>query len=195
MKATDDTTPTPQMLDSRRRLFEARDLALGGLMGALALVLPIAFHAVPNAGPAFLPMYYPIMALALLASWEVAVIVAVLVPVLSSLLTGMPPPPMAVLMIGELAAMAAVASLLRPRLGLWPAAVLGLLAARVAGVLLVVSLIPLIGEGRTAIAYATTAFVVGLPGTVVLLTVVPAAVYAIERAFMLGPRSSGRPMR
>ncbi len=178
--------------ESRRRLFEARDLALGGLFGALALVLPVVFHALgPVAGKVFLPMYYPILALGLLASWEVALTVGILVPIISSVLTGMPPPPTAVMMVCELAAMGVVASLVRSRGGgIWPAAIAGVLTARIAGVILIVTVLPLIGIHRGVYEYAVASFVAALPGEVVLLTIVPAAVYAIERTSMIGRRQA-----
>ena len=43
-----------------RLLRKARDLALGGMMGALGVLIPIAFHAVGGAGPVFLPMFLPV---------------------------------------------------------------------------------------------------------------------------------------
>jgi len=138
MKST-DLTGADAAADAhdRRGLFEARDLALGGLFGALAIVLPIAFHALgPGVGPVLLPMYLPIAALGLLVSWEVALIVGVAAPLLSAVLTGMPPlaPPIALLMAFELAALGVGAGLSRRAgLGVWPAVIIGIIASRVAG--------------------------------------------------------------
>ncbi len=181
--------------ESRRRLFEARDLALGGLFGALAIVIPIAFHALGGGlGSLFLPMYYPILALGLLASWEVALLVGILAPVLSMVFTGMPPPPVAVIMVFELATIGAVASLLRHwRLGIWPSSLTALIASRVVGIGGVVAILPLIGIHRGIYEYAIAGSVASLPGIVILLTVVPAAVYAIERTSMIGRRQSPMP--
>lgn len=84
------------------------DAVLGGLFGALALVLPFLFHLINlgpiNAGRIFLPMFLPIVALAGLANWRVSLSVAVLIPILSFLLTQMPPlmPPILPIMIVEL---------------------------------------------------------------------------------------------
>jgi hypothetical protein len=173
---------------SRRRLFEARDLTMGGLFGALAIVVPIVFHAV-GMGKVFLPMYLPLLALGLLASWEVALTVGCVAPLLSALLTGMPPlaPPVAVLMMLELSAMATIASIVRSTgWGIWPAAILGILAARGVGALAVLTVLPLIGLQQNLGAYVAAAFVASLPGVVLLLTVVPGAVLMIERASLIG---------
>jgi len=185
------------LTESRRRLFEARDLALGGLFGALALVLPIAFHALgPGMGKLFLPMYYPILALGLLASWEVALIVGMLIPVLSSILTGMPPPPMAVMMVLELAAIGAVASLVRGwGGGIWPAVIAALVAARIIGIAAILTILPMIEIHRGIYEYAIAGFIVSLPGEIILLTVVPATVYAIEKTSMIGSRYGNRTRR
>jgi len=186
------------MTESRRRLFEARDVALGGLLGALAFVLPIVFHAAgPGAGPVFLPMYYPILALGLLASWEVALLVGIIVPVLSSLLTGMPPPPTAVLMVCELVALGVVASLARGlRFDVWPAAISSIVLSRLVGALLLLTLLPLFGITRGITEYLIAVVTVSLPGTIIMLTIVPAAVYAIERTSIIGIRhTESTPMK
>lgn len=190
MKPTDTAVTTVPLTESRRRLFEARDLALGGLLGALAFVLPIAFHAAgPGAGPIFLPMYYPILALGLLASWEVALLVGIIVPVLSSLLTGMPPPPTAALMVCELAALGVIASLARSLLlGVWPAAISAIVFSRLVGAVLLLTVLPLLGINRGLSEYVIATVTVSLPGNIIMLTIVPAAVYAIERTSIIGRR-------
>ncbi len=84
----------------------ARDLAVCGLFGAAALLLPVVFHLV-KLGHVFMPMYLPLVALAFYASPAPAALTALLVPLVSSMVTGMPPmyPPVAPLMAMELATM------------------------------------------------------------------------------------------
>jgi len=189
MRSTEaDAQPATRAGAERDRLFQARDLVLGGLFGALGIVVPILFHAV-GLGKVFLPMYLPILALGLLASWEVALIVGVATPLLSGALTGMPPPPIAALMACELACLAAVGSLAR-RLGLavWPAAILAILASRIVGTAALLTLGRLIGLEQTVFQYAVISLLASWPGIVLQLTVVPAAVYTIERTSLVGPR-------
>jgi hypothetical protein len=174
------------------RLFEARDLALGGLFGALAITLPLAFHALgPGVGPVFLPMYLPVLALGLLVSWEVALVVGLAAPLLSAVLTGMPPlaPPIAALMAFELAALAIVASLSRARgLPVLVAAVAGILASRVCGMAALLTIGRALGYDRGLIEYGLLSLAVAWPGIILQLTVVPGAVAAIERASLIGSR-------
>lgn len=165
---------------AQRELRATRELVLAGLLGALAVVLPILFHAV-GMGKVFLPMYLPLLALGLLAGWRQTLLACLLAPLLSSLLTGMPPVAILPLMLIELAALGLVASLSRP-LGIWPAAVLAVIASRAAGLAALASILPLLmAEVQAPLAYLTAAFITSLPGVILLLTVVPAAVLAIER--------------
>jgi hypothetical protein len=182
--------PDIQAGAERERLFQARDMALGGLFGALGIVVPMLFHAV-GMGKVFLPMYLPILALGLMASWEVALVVGGATPLLSAVLTGMPPlaPPIAALMACELACLAAVAGLARRAgLGVWPAAVIAIVAARIVGTAALITFGRLIGLQQTVWEYAVVSLLLSWPGVLLQLTVVPAAVYAIERSSILGPR-------
>ena len=40
---------------------QTRNIVLNGLCIALGLVLPMAFHSIPNAGNIFLPMHIPVL--------------------------------------------------------------------------------------------------------------------------------------
>lgn len=97
----------------------ARDLAYCGLFGAAALLLPAIFHLL-RLGHVFMPMYLPLVTLAFFVRPGAAAATALVVPLLSGVMTGMPPlyPPVAGLMALELAAMAALISAIvnrRPR--------------------------------------------------------------------------------
>jgi hypothetical protein len=148
------------------------------------------FHAV-GLGKVFMPMYLPILALGLLVSWQVALVVGCATPLLSAILTGMPPlaPPIAGLMACELGALAMVASLVRAHgLGVWPATVAAVIASRVVGVVGLITLGRLLGLSQGVWEYAIISVLLSWPGIALQFTVVPGAVYAIERASILGPR-------
>ena len=169
----------------RDALSRARELALAGLMGALGLLLPIGFHALGWGGKVFLPMHLPVVVAGFLVGPATAATLGVAVPLLSSVLTGMPPlaPPVAPLMAVELAAKAAVASLLYRslRLPMWAAlagaivadwAVLALAAWLAAGIFAIEA---------GAIQYVGAAIAISLPGTVLQVIAVPLTVLSIER--------------
>jgi len=95
-----------------------RELALCGLLGAAALLLPVLFHLV-HLGHVFMPMYQPLLVLAFLVGPAPAAVTALVVPMLSGAVTGMPPfyPPVAPFMAIELAVMGAIIAFIRGR---WP---------------------------------------------------------------------------
>lgn len=183
--------PTPSFL-------KARDLSLAGLLGALGLVLPMLFHLV-GLGKVFLPMFIPILMAGLLISPGMAALLGVVVPLLSALLTGMPPlvPPTAVLMAIELPVMAMVAHVLYRRWRLH--IVIAVAGALVAGKLMtgieIVTIAPLLGLGRAVIPYLAATTVTSLPGTLLNIVVVPLAVKAIERVTLVPPRGAGGPQK
>ena len=74
---------------------------LAALFAALCVVLPIAFHTIPNAGSVFLPMHIPVLLCGMVCGWPYGFICGLLGPLLSSLLTGMPPAAMLPAMMVE----------------------------------------------------------------------------------------------
>lgn len=174
------------------RLSRTRDLVLGGLMIALGVLAPIAFHAVGWGGPVFLPMHLPVLIAGLLVSWRVAVFVGLLTPVLSSVLTGMPPPlPMAPIMAVELAVLATTASLLRgARLSVWLAAVLAILARIAIRPLIFVAGAPLLGIEAGLREFALITVLQGWPGIALQIILAPTLVALIEGRRIL-PASQG----
>lgn len=178
--------------EPRRQLLAARDLTYGALFGALALALPIAFHLLgAGLGPVLLPMYLPLLALGLLAPWRVALPVACLTPFVSALLTGMPPlaPPIAVLMAVELAALVLAAGLCRGAgLGVWPAALAGVLASRLCGALLLLAAGSALHLPTPPLTYLLLTVAVAWPGVALQLTVVPGAVIKLEQGSIIGSR-------
>ena len=67
-----------------------KNLVLTAFCIALCIVLPMAFHAI-GAGATFLPMHIPVLLCGLLCGWPFGAACGLIGPLLSSLLTGMPP--------------------------------------------------------------------------------------------------------
>ena len=165
-----------------------RDHAYCGLFGALSLALPTLFHALGLAGPMFLPMYWPLVALAFLVPPGRAVLVAALVPWASAVLTGMPLlwPPLAAVVSVELAVQVGlVGALGRPKSGpVSMARAFGVLAAVLAagrflhagGVWLLAQRFQL-----PAGALAGASFLAGWPGVAAMLVFVPVFVGSLAR--------------
>lgn len=163
-----------------------KKLVFAALCVALGLLLPYAFHLIPNAGRIFLPMHIPVLLCGLALGWPYGLACGVLAPLLSSLLTGMPP--MAVLpgMLCELAVYGLVAGWLsgvihtgRRLADLYLCLVAAMLAGRaVSGVLNAL----LFSAGSYSMAaFVSSAFVTALPGIAIQLVILPGLTLAVER--------------
>ena len=74
-----------------QRISYVKRTVLSALMVALCVVLPMAFHAVPDGGTVFLPMHIPILICGMICGWPYGFLCGLLGPLLSCLTTGMPP--------------------------------------------------------------------------------------------------------
>ena len=57
---------------------------------ALCVVLPTAFHAIPNAGSILSPMHIPVLLCGMICGWPMGLLCGIAGPVMSSLITQMP---------------------------------------------------------------------------------------------------------
>ena len=73
------------------KLSYAKRIVLTAVCAALCVVLPMAFHAIPGGGNVFLPMHIPVLLCGMMCSWPYGFICGLLGPLLSCLITGMPP--------------------------------------------------------------------------------------------------------
>ncbi|MBS3818862.1 ECF transporter S component [bacterium] len=162
--------------------YSGRDLLLGGLFLALALVVPVLFHAV-GLGSAFLPMFFPILITGFLVAWPVAVVVGFIAPLFSALLTGMPPlfPPVAFIMMAEGLFLAGIPALLyqRYRWNLLVTLVITLLVDRLVllGGVLMASRWLHLPEGVLGLA----SLIRGLPGIALILVLIPPLVKKLQQ--------------
>lgn len=164
-----------------------RRLVMSALCAALGLVLPMAFHAVPNAGQVFLPMHIPVLLCGLICGPWYGLICGAVTPLLSSALTGMPPSAMLPGMLCELATYGLAGGAMSAALGRLNRAArvyASLTGAMLAGRLVSGALNALIfraGE-YTLSAWLAASFVTALPGIAIQLVAIPLLVAALERA-------------
>lgn len=157
---------------------------------ALCVVLPLAFHAVPNAGSIYLPMHIPVLLCGLICGWAFGLACGVVGPLLSSLLTGMPPAAVLPAMMIELAVYGIVAglgmALVRTK-KLSADLYISLIAAMLVGRIIAGAAKALIfaAGSMTMAAWATSYFVTSLPGIVIQLILIPAIVIALEKARLI----------
>ncbi|MBN1272708.1 MAG: ECF transporter S component [Candidatus Aminicenantes bacterium] len=162
--------------------YSGRDLVLGGLFLALALALPVVFHAV-GLGRAFLPMFLPIVTAGFLTVLPVALTVGMLSPLTSAALTGMPPffPPVAFIMMIEGIVLAGVPSLLRRKLGwnIWGVLALTVFLDRLLLLVAVFFVSTWLDLPEKVLSVA--AVIEGFPGILILFLVVPVIVGKLEK--------------
>lgn len=160
---------------------------------ALCVVLPLAFHAVPNAGSIYLPMHIPVLLCGLVCGWAFGLACGVVGPLLSNLFTGMPPAAVLPAMMIELAVYGIVAglgmALVRTKkltadlyISLIAAMLIGRIVAGIAKALIFAA------GSTTMAAWATSYFATGLPGIVIQLILIPAIVIALEKARLIPVR-------
>jgi hypothetical protein len=166
------------------RHYSPRDLAYSGLFGAAALLLPMLFHLI-HLGHWFMPMYLPLVTLAFLVRPLPASLTAVITPLLSAAVMGMPPfyPPVAAFMAIELGVMAVlIATICRrwPRANAWLVLGCTLVLGRVIHVGLVYGFSLWIQ--LPAPFMAAVSFLQGWPGIVLMLVTIPPVVRIVRRS-------------
>lgn len=158
---------------------DLRKTALGGLFVAMGVLVPIMFHAV-GLGKTFLPMHIPVLLSGFYCGPLRAILVGIVTPLLSAVMTGMPPLfPTAWLMAFELATYGLISSLLyeKSRLGVIPSLLGAMLGGRVVYGVSIYLVFPLLGYDRVPVwAPLTAAFTESLPGIILQLAVIPTAV-------------------
>lgn len=165
----------------------ARFTAHTALYLALAILLPLGFHAFGLGGRIFLPMHLPVLLAGFLVGPVSGIVVGLLAPVLSHLLTGMPPTYAVPLMALELPMYGLVAGIAYRRLhmNLYVALILAMIFGRLMfGVgLLVLGLFIDLPYSAAQFFSAGGAIVTGLPGIAVQLIIVPLVVTALQRVY------------
>ena len=157
-------------------MLNPRELAFCGVFGAAALLLPVIFH-IFHLGSMFMPMYLPLVTLAFFVSPLPAALTALILPLASGAITGMPPfyPPVAFIMSLELAVMCGIiaqARTMAPRLNELFILVPVLFMGRCIGVGLVY--LAALFMKLPAKFVAGASLISGWPGIVLMIVAIPA---------------------
>lgn len=173
-------------------LSNIKRLTLSALCIALCVVLPMAFHVIPNAGQVMLPMHIPVLLCGLVCGWQYGLLCGILGPLVSSVLTGMPPAAMLPGMMVECGMYGCVGGLLMARVrtgslyaDLYICLPVAMLAGRViSGIVKALILTP----GLSFTAWATASFVTALPGISIQLILLPTLIVALTRSGLIPAR-------
>jgi len=172
-----------------------KKITFGALIVAISVLLPQAFHfAGQQAGQIFLPMHIPVLLGGFILGPGYGLAIGILSPVLSSLLTSMPPMAKLPFMILELAAYGFASGLLygflkRKKAHTTIAAYISLIAAMAAGRLVyALSLFvaaEMLGIACDGPAAAVASVVTGIYGIAIQIIIIPPIVIMLERTGLL----------
>ena len=166
-------------------------MVFGAVCTAFGLILPVIFHFFSAAGAIFLPMHIPVLLAGFCLGSRGGFLVGLLTPILSSLLTSMPPLfPVMPIMAVELAVYGLTAGYFyrNNRLKILTALFLAMLAGRSAAMLGAFILLNLLDIQLSPLYYLTGAIITGLPGIVIQFLVIPILVMRLEKIIMLRGR-------
>ena len=160
---------------------------------ALCVVLPMAFHSIPNAGSIFCPMHIPVLLCGLICGWPYGLLCGLAGPVLSSLLTQMPVAAMLPSMMIELAVYGIITGIMMRLVhtkklyaDLYINLIFAMLAGRVAAGT-AKALIFAAGEYSVA-AWISGHFIMAWPALLIHLTLIPLLVSSLEKAKLIPKR-------
>lgn len=162
-----------------------KEMVMAGLFITLGLVLPGVFHFF-GLGKIFLPMHIPVLLAGFMLSLPYAIAAGALTPLLSSIITGMPPLfPVMPYMVFELAAYAAAACILSKK---WKFNVyISLIGSMIAGRLAAAAVVWIMGvffgiKLPGPFAFAVSAVTTGIPGIAVQIAFIPPMIVLLRKA-------------
>lgn len=163
-------------------------LAMTGMLFAVGLILPFSVsHGLGMAGTVLLPMHIPVLLCGFLCGPLYAGICGFFLPIINSILTGMPALyPMVPIMSCELLTYGLVSGLLyrktrlfKIRFGIYPALFSAMLCGRIAYGLVFYAL--LLRSGQCKAPTVWTAVVTGIPGMLIQILLLPPVVLFLKQ--------------
>lgn len=176
------------------KMSSAKKIVTCAVCMALCVVLPIAVHAIPNSGVMLSPMHIPVLLCGLVCGWQYGFVCGLLGPVLSCMITGMPPAgPVLYGMLIELSVYGIVSGLLlrlvktgKTLADLYISLIGAMLAGRIIGG--IAKALFFSSGAYTLKMWATAYFVSSLPGILLHLILLPVLYLALQRAHLIPAR-------
>ena len=166
-----------------------KNMTLSAMFLAIGLVLPLLTGQIQQIGNMLLPMHIPVFLCALICGWKYGFAVGMVLPLLRSVIFGMPPLfPTAIAMTFELATYGLVAGLLYGRspwqcvVALYRSMLISMLAGRIVSGLVQCVLYSAGGSVFTMQMFLAGAFLKAIPGIILQLVFIPALMVALDRA-------------
>lgn len=154
---------------------------------ALGLVLPLFFH-IFGAGSTFLPMHIPVLLCGFVFGWPYGAICGFMVPILSSVLTGMPPIfPTAPAMMLELSAYGALTGLFYQKMhwNVYVSLICSMIGGRIVSGAANAVLLGIASKPYGFAAFISASFLKAVPGILIQIVLIPVLVLALEKAKLI----------
>ena len=157
-----------------------RNVRLSIALSLLGVIFSYVFHNVGGLGRVFLPMHVFVMIGAYILSPFYAISIAALIPIMSSIITGMPIIyPILPILIVELFTYTLIIVSLKKK-GLYLSFILAMIGGRVAATFTVLLLVEIMGLGMHPIRYIESSIITGLPGIIFQIIIIPMIVTLID---------------
>lgn len=162
----------------------AKNTVFTALCLAIGIIMPVYFHIMaPGIGSVFLPLHIPVLLCGLLCGAGCGGIAGFILPLLSSILTGMPPLyPVGAAMMLELCTYGVVSGLLHKKYNVYVSLIGAMLAGRIVSGAANAVLLGFAGKSYSFEAFVLSSFVTALPGIAIQIVLIPVVVKILERA-------------
>lgn len=134
-------------------------------------------------------MHIPVLVCGIICGYKYGAISGFLVPFLSHLMTSMPPAPLFVAMMFEVAAYGLIIGLLYKRYNIFVSLIAAMLCGRLASAAANIVIFSVQGNEFGITAFLTGAFITALPGIIIQLVFIPSLVIFLEKTGYLKKRT------
>lgn len=169
---------------------KTKGLVAAALFLALGIVLPFFTAQIPSIGSMLLPMHIPVLICGFVCGWQYGLAVGFIVPLLRSVMFGMPPMLTAIPMAAELAVYGLVTGLLYKKLAKNTVNVyVSLIGAMICG-RVVWGIVRLVMAGMGSSSFGMAMFISGavttaIPGIILQIILIPIIIVALRKANLI----------
>ena len=164
-------------------------LASAAMLFAMGLVLPLATGQIPEIGNMLLPMHIPVLLCGFICGWKYGLAVGALLPIIRSLIFGMPPLyPSALTMAFELAAYGFLTGFLymifrkKNLTAIYISLTTAMIAGRIVKGIANAICYGIADKGYTFMMFISGAFIEAVPGIIIQLILIPLVLIAIKNS-------------
>lgn len=157
--------------------YKTKDLIMAAILIVIGIVLPMAFHFFGINGTIFSPMHIPVLFSGLVLGPSLGLIVGILTPILSYLITNIPTMPFLWVMTIELGLYGFISGVFYKKLGikLMPSLIFSMILGRVGGALSIM-LFTLVFELNlpSPLTFIKRTTITAIPGIIIQFLLIPA---------------------